>query len=249
MTMTIRGGWTGTLIAFAVLACPAASVALAQQVAAPPSAAPGAAAADLPTYKPPLRGAPGGRVGGASRGAIAGAPVALELVAPADHTGLTAQPAPTLYYFASRAVAEPMKLTVSAPMQPTPLVETPIAAPRAAGIQAVRLADYRVQLQPGIAYAWSISVGLDPRSPSRDIVATATIMRTPPDAAISAAVQMAPPPRRAALLAQAGLWYDAVAAAANNAALDRHAALDALLDQVGLKEPAAFDRQTAQTAR
>jgi len=37
------------------------------------------------------------------------------------------------------------------------------------------------------------------------------------------------------LFADAGLWYDAVAAAAD---LDQHAALDALMNEVGLVEPA-----------
>jgi hypothetical protein len=40
-------------------------------------------------------------------------------------------------------------------------------------------------------------------------------------------------------LAQAGLWYDAVAAAADISALDQHAALDTLMNEVGLtSEPA-----------
>ena len=234
----------GLLTVAAVLAGPAVLPAAGQQ--APPAPA---AASDIPSYKPPLRGAPGGRVGGASRGALATVTVSVELVAPEDHTGLTASASPTLYYSVSRAVTEPVKLTISAPMQPMPLVETTIPSPAAAGIQAVRLADYRVQLQPGTVYAWSVSVGFDARSPSRDVVATASIMRAPPDAAVESAVRAAPPQHRASLLAQAGLWYDAVAAAAENKAADRHAALDALLDQVGLKAPAALDRQMGQGAR
>jgi hypothetical protein len=237
--MMAKSGWAGLIAAILALVPPAVLPASAQQPAAPP------AAADLPTYKPPLRGAPGGRVGGASRGATTSVPLSIELVSPDDHTGLTTSPSPTLYYYASRSVIEPMKLTVSAPMQPAPLVEATIPAPRDAGIQPVRLANYRVQLQPGIAYAWSISVVVDPRSPSRDVVATASIMRTAPDASVTSALQTAPPLRRAGLLAQAGLWYDAVAAAADSAAADRHAAFDALLDQVGLKEAAALDRQRA----
>jgi hypothetical protein len=54
---------------------------------------------------------------------------------------------------------------------------------------------------------------------------------------------------RAALYAQAGLWYDAVAAAAEGENADRHAALDALLDQVGLTEPAGYDRSLAAGGR
>jgi hypothetical protein len=46
------------------------------------------------------------------------------------------------------------------------------------------------------------------------------------------------------VFAQAGFWYDAVAAAADMEAFDGHAALDALMSEVGLVEPARYDRQT-----
>jgi hypothetical protein len=200
---------------------------------------------DVPSYKPPPRGAPGGRVGGASRGATAAQPLSIELIAPDGHSGLTMNPSPTLYYFVSRAVSQPMTLTISAPAQAKPVIETSIQPPRSAGVQPVRLADYRVQLQPGANYSWSISLGVDPSAPSRDIVATASIMRIASDPAVDNAARAASPQRRAAVLAQAGLWYDAVAAAADAEASDRHAALDALLDQVGLSEPASVDRQMA----
>ena len=47
-------------------------------------------------YHPPLRGAPAGRIGGASRGGAPGVALpALEVLAP-DHVGLTAREQPTL---------------------------------------------------------------------------------------------------------------------------------------------------------
>jgi hypothetical protein len=214
--------------------------ALAQTATPPP------ATDDVPSYKPPLRGAPGGRVGGASRGAIEATPLSIELLAPDGHAGLTTDPSPTLYYYASRAVSRPLTVTISGPMQPHPLIETALQPLRSAGIQAIRLADYKVQLLPNILYSWSVSLAIDPQAPSRDIVATASIMRVAADQAVDAAVRPAPPLRRAALLAQAGLWYDAVAAAVDGGSTDRHKALDALLDQVGLTEAAAVDRQTVR---
>jgi hypothetical protein len=197
---------------------------------------------DLPTYRPPPRGAPGGRVGGASRGTFRpAAPLPeIELVAPSDHTGLTANPAPSLYFFASGPVLWPTRLTISAPRRPNPVLEVPIAAPAAAGIYRVDLADYRIRLEPGVVYTWSVSAILDPAMHARDIVASATIMlRTWNWATVAAA---APPARRAAVWAQDGVWYDAVAAAVAAENLDRHQALGALLRAVGLAEPAAFDR-------
>jgi len=90
---------------------------------------------------------------------------------------------------------------------------------------------------------------LNPKARSRDIVASASLLRTAPGPAMEPAPRAAAPAQRAALLAQAGLWYDAVAAAAETAAVDRHAALDALMTEVGLVEPARYDQQIAGGAR
>lgn len=57
--------------------------------------------AGMPVYQPPLRGAPGGRVGGSSRGAGDELP-SLYALAP-DHTGLTAQEQPCLYWYLSQS--------------------------------------------------------------------------------------------------------------------------------------------------
>lgn len=75
-----------------------------------------------------------------------------------------------------------MRLTISAPRQPLPIIEPNISSPPAAGIYAVRLADYRVRLEPGIVYTWSVSVILNPDAPSRDIVASASLLRLNPAA-------------------------------------------------------------------
>jgi hypothetical protein len=204
-----------------------------------------------PAYKPPARGAPGGRVGGASRGTIkATVPLpTIDLLAPDEHTGLTTSATPTLYFFVSQPIAWPTQFTISTATQPKPILEVNIPAPREAGVYSIRTADYPVRLEPGVLYAWSVSVILNPKARSRDIVASASLLRTTAEPTIAAALRAATPDRRAALSAQAGLWYDAVAAAAEMAGLDRHAALDALMNEVGLVEPARYDRQTAGASK
>jgi len=201
-----------------------------------------------PAYRPPLRGAPGGRVGGASRGLFrAAAPLpTIEVLAPSDHAGLSANPTPSLFFFVSGPVRWPILFTISAAGRPAPVLEARIPAPAAAGIYRVDVADYGVRLEPGTVYTWSVSAILDPRIRARDIVASASLMLSAPDPAGT----VASPTRRAALYAGAGRWYDAVAAAVAAAPVDRHAALDALLRQVGLAGLAAYDRQaTALSAR
>jgi hypothetical protein len=216
-----------------------------------PAAAPGQANPPELQYKPPPRGAPGGRVGGACRGTIKPTvPLpTIELLAPDGHAGLTTSASPTLYFFVSRPVAWPTQFTISASAIPKPIAEVNIPAPTAAGIYALRTADYNIRLEPGVLYTWSVSVILDPKARSRDIVASASLLRAAPDSGLESALRAAPVTGRAALLAQAGLWYDAIAAAAEMEAFDRHAALDALMNQVGLVEPARYDLQGAGGAR
>ena len=204
--------------------------------------APPAAAGQPPVYKPPLRGAPGGRVGGASRGTvklIVALPT-VDLIAPDGESGETTEAAPTLYYSVSGPVAFPMRLTISAPWQAAPLIETVIPSPQRAGIHRVRLARYGVRLDEGIVYTWSISAVVNPAEPSRDVVASASLLRVAADPATEAAARSASPGARAAVLAQAGLWYDAVAAAADAGSADRNRALGTLMHQVGLAVPAAL---------
>ena len=214
--------------------------------APPPLPAQGEEALAIPEYKPPARGAPGGRVGGASRGTVkATMPLpTIELLAPDGNAGQTMSPTPILYFYVSQLITWPTQFTISAPLRPDPVIEVNIPAPQRAGVYAIRTADYRVQLQPGVLYTWSVSVILNAKAPSRDIVASASLLRTAPDPTLESALHGASPSRRAALFAQAGFWYDAVAAAADMEAFDRHAALDALMNEVGLAEPARSDRQT-----
>jgi hypothetical protein len=196
-------------------------------------------------YRPPLRGAPGGRVGGASRGTyrVAAPLPTIELLAPGDHTGLSANPTPTLYYFTSGPVAWPTRFTISAAGRPLPLLEATIPAPPAAGIYRIAVANYRVRLEPGVVYTWSVSAIIDPNNRARDIVASASVMLSAPGAAVGCASDAGEPAQRGAVCAQMGLWYDAVAAAVAAAPFDRHALLDRLLNEVGLNEVVAYARR------
>jgi len=227
-------------------------LALAAPVALPPTPALGQVVqGEEIFYKPPSKGAPGRRIAGASRGSnIAAVPAAtIELLAPDGHAGQTVSPAPTLYYYASGRINPPVQLTISAPRRAVPLLEVNIPAPGAAGLYALRLADFRARLDENTVYTWSISVISDPRERSDDVVASASLLRTAPDPGLESAIRAAPPLRRMTLLAQAGLWYDALAAAAEIKDQDGHATLDALLEQVGLTEPARYDRQNARSTR
>src|SRR5437899_2800630 len=66
---------------------------------------------NVPIYKPPLRGAPGGRVGGGTRGAPDRS-VVLSVLTP-DHSGLTTQEQPSLYWYLSQPTTYPIELTIN----------------------------------------------------------------------------------------------------------------------------------------
>src|SRR5437867_13335867 len=74
------------------------AIGLAQQKdVPPPRREPQRSAASAPVYKPPLRGAPGGRVGGGTRGTQERDIFVLSVLAP-DHTGLTTREQPSLFW-------------------------------------------------------------------------------------------------------------------------------------------------------
>ena len=200
---------------------------------------PAAVAAAVPVYKPPLRGAPGGRVGGGTRG-VAREVFVLSALAP-NHTGLTVSDQPSLYWFISNATPFPVELTVIDPRGDKPLLETRISPPSQPGVQRIRFADYGIRLAPGVAYRWFVAVVADPARRSRDILAGGTIERVEPQEELKGKLARATKTEHPFLYAEAGLWYDALIAiselietAPQDPAFRKQRA--ALMVQVGLPE-------------
>jgi hypothetical protein len=199
------------------------------------------------TYKPPLRGAPLTRVGGGTRGV--GNVLAVNVLAPGD-TGYTTQEKPTIYWFASQPIDKPVEITITstASLQDaaTPVFEITLQPPIAKGIHAFRLADHGIALKPGVEYQWFVAVVRNPAQRSNDVLAGGTIKRVT-DSPVQAQLKQASPAQAAALYAEAGIWYDAIdqlsrqisADQSNRELRERRAAL---LEQVGLREAAAYDR-------
>jgi Domain of Unknown Function (DUF928) len=193
------------------------------------------------------RGRPTGRVGAATRGADGD--ITLDLVAPLRGIGLTRSDQPTLYYLLSGSGARPVRLVISTAGQARPLAELEVrgAGPAALGVLALRA--HAIRLLPNLLNTWSVVVVLDPRAPSRDLVANALIQYRPADAALERAVREALPEQRHKVLAAAGYWYDAVALAEQARARDQGAALAELLADEALRPPPAGSRPSAGGAR
>lgn len=197
----------------------------------------GAKAAAATAYKPPMRGAPGGRVGGGTRGTGREAFI-LSVLAP-NHTGLTTSAQPVLYWFISSPSSLPVELTVVDPEKTDPLLELHIKPPITQGVHRVRLADHGIRLEPGIAYQWYVAVMPDTGRRSKDILAGGAIERVAPPDGLAARLAQAPKADQPSVYASASLWYDALASlgdlideAPGNRALV--AQRSALLQQVGL---------------
>ena len=235
---------TSTRIALAALAASwlvSASLGYADEpkTSAPQKSAAPADESSSPAYKPPLRGAPGGRVGGGTRG-TPGSMFILSVLVP-DHTGLTLKEQPSLFWFISGDTSLPVELTISDPNASEPLLETRMPGPVKRGIHRVRLADYGVRLVPGVAYQWSVSVIPDSARRSRDIVGSGKIERIELSGDVQAKVAGVGKEDLATRYAEAGIWYDALEAVSDqierspgdNKSVGYRAAL---LRQVGLPE-------------
>ena len=162
----------------------------------------------LPVYKPPKGiGAPGGRIGGATRGQDAFAIFALV----PDHLGLTINEQPTLYWYLSESVSYPLVLTVNEVTQVEPIVETIITKTPKAGIHSFPLKKFNIKLALDKEYQWFVSLALDHENPSKNIIAGGRIQRVLPPESLLQQLRNAEPDQVTAIYSDAGLWYDALA--------------------------------------
>lgn len=176
-----------------------------------PSQAPKATADAPAVYKPPLRGAPGGRVGGGTRGTGQEPAFVLSVLAP-NHTGLTVGEQPSLFWFISSASSYPVELTLVDPGKTDPLIELKVNPPVKPGVHRVSLKDHNVRLAPGVSYQWYVAVVPDSNRRSKDILAGGSIERVASPAELTTKLSQASKSQVPALYAEAGMWYDALTA-------------------------------------
>jgi len=198
-----------------------------------------------PVYKPPLRGAPAGRIGGGTRGATDRESFALMVLAP-DHVGYTTQEQPCLYWYISKPTNYSIELTVTEKKAVKPLVEKLLKGPEKGGVQAVCLAQYDVSLQPNIPYKWYVTLVTDAAQRSKDIMAGGIIEKIEAQETVTSRLKSAEGINAPSIYAEEGLWYDAVGAISKMIeASPKDANLreqrTSLLKQVGLTEVADAD--------
>ena len=199
-------------------------------------------------YQPPRKGAPapGLRRGGGTRGMNKSVPV-ISLLAP-EHVGLTLQEQPVLYWFTptKQDRAFSFEFTMIGDNAETPVVETKLPAPTQAGLQQIKLSDYKVKLSPGERYLWSVSLIVDAEERSANVVAKGAIERVEREKLEHPLAVNFTESEAASRYAESGVWYDAIMAItdriqanpSNKELRDQRAAL---LDQIGLSEVAKND--------
>lgn len=206
-----------------------------------------AAAEKAPVYHPRVQRPPRARIEGGPRGQDGTMPTVIPLVP--DHIGLTIARQPVLYWYLSEPTSSTAMFVLLDARSVQVLKKVALTPPFELGVHVLRLKDYGITLEKGVQYRWYIAIVLDSDSPSRDIVAGGMIERIAPE--------VGPPyPPTAHNLeavrfyAEAGLWYDAIAAisdliseAPNNPLLRKQRA--SLLTQVGLEGVADWDLRQA----
>jgi hypothetical protein len=195
-----------------------------------------------PTYRPPVRGNPGGRVGGGTRGLDL--TFTLSVLAP-NHTGLTVREQPVLYWYVSKQISGRLEFTLTDDGV-KPLIEAPLSPPFPQGIQRIPLADFGVKLAPGKQYKWFVALIVEPERRSRDVLAGGTIERVEPSEGLAAKLAEAEKSQFPHIYANAGLWYDAIEAISELIDATPHDSVlrmqrASLLQQAGLTSIAQYD--------
>lgn len=197
-------------------------------------------------YQPPQRGAPGGRVGGGTRGPKSDLPLLWALVP--DHVGLSSEVQPRLVWYLSKATAYPLEFTIIDETGVTPIIEKRLSSPTESGIHIIQLADYDLKLEKGKTYQWFVSLISDPEHRSADILAGGMIEVGDVPASLTEDLKNANLVEATKLWAQAGFWYDALGVISTNIQAnpsnpEMHFLRASLLEEVDLATPAQVDRQ------
>lgn len=192
----------------------------------------------VPVWVPRIReGAPASRIGGATRAREK--PVTIQILVPeVDEAALTLAAQPNLHWHLSSDTTYPVNFTLIDPEAIDPIIDEMIAGPFEAGFHTLSLADYEAQLEPGRHYEWFVAVVPDPENRASDTVARGAISRVV-DPVLASRVAKAELDAVPGLLAQAGIWYEAIDALSQSV---RQSPEDpkprmrrsAMLEQVGL---------------
>ncbi|MEI6260129.1 MAG: DUF928 domain-containing protein [Deltaproteobacteria bacterium] len=157
-------------------------------------------------YSPPLRGMPVNRIGAATRSAVSELPTIMAIVP--EHTGLTIQAHPVLYWHLSKPAPCFIELSLIDDSQYEPLWQSRISQPVLAGFHRIRLADTGLKLDTGKTYKWFVAMVMDQDHRSKDVIAGGVIERINPSESLKQKLSKSDPLQRISIFAEEGIWYD-----------------------------------------
>jgi len=138
-------------------------------------------------YRPLLRDVSQSKVGGSTRGKDDEAAI-LQVLTP-EHTGLTLQAQPTLYWYARTPMATRFEISLISKDKSEPLLEVEAGSGKVAGIQQLDLGDHDISLQPEVSYQWSVTQVIDKDSQSKGVIASGVIERMEPGEGLTSRIE------------------------------------------------------------
>jgi len=200
-------------------------------------------------YNPPMRGAPAVRIGGGTRG-IGSQTIELVVIAP-DHTGLTYNEQPRLYWYISKPALAKLEVTLINDKSDEPVYENYIEKSTTAGIQSIDLSKTGIKLKPDLEYRWFVSAVENQGQRSNDVVASGMIKYVVPDSSLKNELLNADASSHVNIFMQNGIWYDAIDSLVTLSKLHPEAPglreqKISLLKQVGLESVANYVQKDNQ---
>jgi len=192
------------------------------------------------TYKPPLLDDAADQTAVSTKG-MQGKTVILQVLAP-DHTGLTMQAQPTLYWTMRSKAAIHFAITEIADGA-KPILEAEIE--KGPGIQQLDLSRHDISLKPGTRYRWSVTQVVKEGSKSTDVIASGVIERIKPGEGLSSRIKRVRGVALVDVYAIEGIWYDAlqtISSMIDETPEDQNlsAIRQSLLNQVGVNKVALY---------
>lgn len=184
---------------------------------------------------------------GTRGGCTGAAATTLTALAPENFVGETVSERPTFAWYVPDGPSRPIEFylyEVGANQSPVLLHRAELAS--TPHLMTYTLPQTQAALIPGKEYVWQVRLLCNPAFPSRSLEAKATIKRVPMPAGMSG-ITGSDRLQQATRLAQAGIWYDALALALENRTSDYW--LQLLSDLIQFEPPASPEQGVGQRDR
>lgn len=160
-------------------------------------------------FEPPLRGMPGRREGGGTRGGCLVGQQSLMALMPESNLSLTVSERPTFFWYIPPTTAEMAEFTLL-DARNQEVYKTAVPINQESGIISLQSSEELPALEAGVDYRWYFSLVCDLQDRSADVFTTGWIQRIVPNTALTTHLETVAEVDRPAVYAEAGLWQDAL---------------------------------------